>query len=87
MDTKIPRGFRWILGGGNKKRALVAARKAAETPADFFTNAEARFALWDMLVREKQYDEAAVTARTLARDFPSNKDVAKFLEAHPGTSR
>jgi hypothetical protein len=40
-----------------------------------------------MLVREKQYDEAVVTARTLARDFPANKDVAKFLEAHPGTSR
>lgn len=84
VDTKIPRGFRWILGGGNKKRALIAAREAAETPADFFTGAEARFALWEMQAREKKFADAAVTARALALDFPGNRDLATFLDAHGG---
>ena len=83
VDTKIPRGFRWILGGGNKKRALAAARVAADTPADFFTTAEARFGLWEMQSREKKFAEATITAQGLARDFPGNRDIAKFLEAHP----
>ena len=83
VDTKIPRGFRWILGGGNKKRALAAARVAADTPADFYTSAEARFALWEMQSREKKFAEATATAQGLARDFPGNRDIARFLEAHP----
>jgi hypothetical protein len=82
VDTKIPRGFRWILGGGNKKRALAAAREAVDTAADFFVSAEARFALWEMQVREKKFPEAIVTAQGLARDFPANPDLLKFLEAH-----
>lgn len=82
VDTKIPRGFRWILGGGNKKRALAAAREAAATAADFFTSAEARFALWEMQFREKKFVEAVETARGLARDFPGNRDLATFLETH-----
>lgn len=82
VDTKIPRGFRWILGGGNKKRALAVVREAAKAEAPFFVNAEARFALWEMQVREKKFDEAVVTAQDLARDFPSNPDILKFLEKH-----
>jgi hypothetical protein len=82
VDTKIPRGFRWILGGGNKKRALVAAQEAVDTAADFFVSAEARFALWEMQVREKKFPEAVVTAQGLARDFPGNPDISKFLEKH-----
>lgn len=80
VDTKIPRGFRWILGGGNKKRALAEAREAADTAADFFVGAEARFALWEMQTREKKFDEAVITARGLVRDFPANPDLIKFLE-------
>jgi hypothetical protein len=82
VDTKIPRGFRWILGGGNKKRALIAAQEAVDTAADLFTSAEARFALWEMQVREKKIPEALVTAQSLAREFPGNRDLTKFLDEH-----
>jgi hypothetical protein len=82
VDTKMPRGTRWLLGGGNKKRGLRAVREAAETATDFFARAEARFALWDMQVRERNVQEAVVTARLLAHDFPDNLELNAFLEAH-----
>lgn len=82
VDTKMTRGFRWILGGGNKKKALLVTREAAAAESDFFTKTEARFALWEMQIRERNFPEAIVTARTLARDFPENRDLAKFLAAH-----
>lgn len=82
VDTKMTRGFRWILGGGNKKKALIVAREAASTDSDFFTKAEAGFALWEMQIREKNFAEAVVTARGLARDFPANRELAKFLATH-----
>jgi len=49
------------------------------TPAEFFVATEAGFALWDMQVREKQIPAAVVTARSLARDFPANEELARFL--------
>lgn len=82
VDTKMPRGTRWLLGGGNKKRGLLAVREAAETATDFYTRAEARFALWDMQVRERNVQAAVVTARLLARDFPDNPELNTFLEAY-----
>jgi hypothetical protein len=82
VDTRMPRGTRWLLGGGNKKRALAALDEAAKTEADFYTAAEARFALWDIQVREKKFPEAVVLARALARDFPTNTDLPKFLQEH-----
>ena len=82
VDTKMPRGTRWLLGGGDKKKGLLAVREAANTEAEFFVQAEARFALWDMQVRERKLPEAVVTARVLARDFPENQELNKFLEAH-----
>jgi hypothetical protein len=85
VDTKVPRGMRWILGGGNKKRGLFAVREAANAPADFFSQAEARFALWDMQVRERNISGAVVTARTLARDFPENQELVRFIETHEGS--
>ncbi len=86
VDTRMPRGTRWLLGGGNKKRGLRAVHEAAETPADFFTRAEARFALWDMQVRERNFPAAVVTARLLARDFPDNPELNTFIDAHGRTS-
>jgi len=83
VDTRMPRGTKWVLGGGNKKRALAALREAAVANADAYTSAEARFGLWDVLVREKNYPEAIALARDLARDFPANTDLPKFLEEHP----
>lgn len=83
VDTRMPRGTRWVLGGGNKKRAIVALREAAKADTDVFTSAEARFGLWDVLVREKNFPEAIALARELAKDFPANMDLPKFLEEHP----
>ena len=54
VDTQMPRGTRWVLGGGNKKRGLKTVRQAAEVDADVFIRAEAGFAFWDMEVREEK---------------------------------
>lgn len=82
VDTKMPRGTKWLLGGGNKKRGLQAVREAAIADADTFVRAEAGFALWDMQVREKNVADALVTARALAGDFPANPELRKFVDAH-----
>ena len=85
VDTKMPRGTRWLLGGGSKTRGLRAVRQAAESEADFFTRAEARFALWDMQVRERDMSSAIATARMLARDFTENQELKEFIKAHDST--
>jgi hypothetical protein len=82
VDTKMPRGTRWLLGGGNKKKGLLAIREAAGVESDFFTRAEARFALWDTQIRERDASGALATADILIRDFPENQDLRKFLETH-----
>ena len=87
VDTRMPRGTRWLLGGGDKKKGLRVVREAANTPADFFVATEAVFALWDMQVRERQLPDAISTARRLARDFPENEDLAKFLATHDTDAR
>jgi hypothetical protein len=40
------------------------------------------FALWDMQVREREVPEAVATARMLARDFPENRELRRFLTIH-----
>ena len=79
VNTRMPWGTRWILGGGNKKRGLASVREAATMSADEWTRAEAEFALWDMNVREKNLGDATVIAQKLGRQFPENREVAKFL--------
>ena len=79
VNTRMPWGTRWVLGGGNKKRGLAAVREATGMEADFFTRAEADFALWDMLVRERDLPRATAIAERLSRTFPDNQEVAKFL--------
>lgn len=87
VNTRMPWGTRWILGGGNKKRGMAAVRDAAGMNADVFTRAEADFALWDMTVRERDFSAAAQLAARLARDFPDNQEVARFVTAHaPSTA-
>ena len=81
VNTRMPWGTRWILGGGNKKRGIAAVREAAKMDADVFTRAEADFALWDMTVRERDFATATQLAERLARDFPDNREVARFLSA------
>jgi hypothetical protein len=82
VDTKLPRGTKWLLGGGNKKRGLLVVHEAAQLEAEPFVQAEAKFALWDMQVRERNFTDAIVTARALARDFPDNRDLTKFITEH-----
>jgi hypothetical protein len=82
VHTKMPWGARWVLGGGNKKRALVVLHQAAASDADFFTHAEAEFSLWDILVRERQLAEATGVAERLAAKFPGYREVATFLQAN-----
>jgi hypothetical protein len=82
VGTKMPRGTRWLLGGGSKKKGLRMVREAASGDGDFFERAEATFALWDMQVREREIAEAVATARQLARDFPDNRELTRFLNAH-----
>lgn len=81
VDTRMPRGTRWMLGGGNKKKGLLTVRDAAKADADFFARAEAAFALWDMQVRERQVADAVESARRLSRDFPDNQELRRFLES------
>ena len=88
VGTAVPRGVRWLLGGGNKKRGLLAVREVvARGSSDFFVQTEATFALWDMQVREHDVPEAIATARTLARDFPENAELRAFLLEHESTAR
>jgi hypothetical protein len=86
VDTKMPWGSRWVLGGGNKKRALAVVREAAGVESDFFTHAEAGFALWHMQVQERDMARATEVARRLADDFPDNRELAAFLEAREANS-
>jgi len=86
VDTKMTRGTRWILGGGSKKRAFIGAREAAGSDSDFFVHAEAEFALWEMLVRDRQLPEATTIAQRLARDFPENHKLATFLKNAPASN-
>jgi hypothetical protein len=78
----VPRGFRWILGGGDRKKGLQAVHDASLADAAPFVQAEAMFALWDLQVRERHLADAVATARALARDFPANRELATFLSTH-----
>jgi hypothetical protein len=44
---------------------------------------EAEFALWEMLVRERNVTEATTIARKLARDFPENRKLSNFSRENP----
>lgn len=88
VGSSVPRGVRWVLGGGNKKRGLVAVREVVESGGGgFFDQVEAMFALWDMQVREHAVPGAIATARVLARDFPENRELRRFLTTHDPTTR
>jgi hypothetical protein len=87
VDTKLPRGTKWLLGGGNRKRALLVIREAADAEAEPFTKAEANFSLWDIQQRERNIPGAVVTAQVLARAFPENQELVRFLNDHDPDSR
>lgn len=87
VDTKMPWGTEWLLGGGSTKRALATVRQAIAIDADFFTHTEADFALWNMLIREKKTAEATEVARRLALTFPANLEVSAYLQAREVSTR
>jgi hypothetical protein len=87
VNTRMPWGTRWILGGGNKKKGLATVREASEMATDPFSHAEAEFALWDMLLRDKNEREATEVARRIAQAFPENTEVAVFLKARPTATK
>lgn len=88
VDTRMPRLTRWVLGGGNKKRALQVMKESADTEgADFFAHTEAMFGLWDVQVREGDYPAALESAKAIARDFPNNPEVARFIDKHSAAKR
>ncbi|HEX5475748.1 MAG TPA: hypothetical protein VFX12_13895 [Vicinamibacterales bacterium] len=80
VNTRMPWGTRWLLGGGSKKKGLAAVRDAASVDTDWVSHAEAEFALWDMLLRDKDVPAATEVARRIAARFPDNAEVAAFLE-------
>jgi hypothetical protein len=82
VDTRMPFGTKWLLGGGNRKGALLTLQDAAKADADFFVHTEARFAVWELQVRERNVPAAIAVARGLAVDFPENPELARYLEAN-----
>ena len=82
VDTRMPWGTAWMLGGGNKRRAMTAMQEAASSQGEYYSQAEAVFGLWDMQVREGAFPAALVTARRLATQFPANRGVANFIDRH-----
>lgn len=86
VDTKVRFGAKWLLGGGNKKRGLQTIADAAAVDAGFFPQTEARFALWDMQVRERDVVNARDTAQLLLLDFPDNIELKTFVATSSQTS-
>jgi hypothetical protein len=87
VGTTVPRGVRWLLGGGNKKRGLLVVAEVVETGGgSVFVQTEATFALWDMQVRERDITGARATARLLVREFPENRELRRFLAMHDPTA-
>jgi len=85
VNTRMPWGTRWVLGGGNKKKGLAMVREAAAAEADLYAHAEAEFALWDMLVRDKNIPAATEVARRIAVAFPENGEITTFLASRATT--
>jgi len=79
VGSRVPWGTRWLMGGGNKDRGLQTMRSAAAAPGDVYSEVEADFALWEMLVREGKRNEALPIAKDLFAKFPDNDDLAKFV--------
>ncbi len=79
IGKHVPWGTRWVMGGGSSDRGLRAMREAAAAPGDFYSEVEAEFALWEMLVRDGKRDEAVPVARELLVRFPENEELAKFI--------
>ena len=79
VGTRVPWGARWVMGGGNRDRALDTLRATPPEQADFYARVEADFALLEMLTREGKRGEALPVAQGLLAKFPENEDLQKFV--------
>ena len=79
IGTRVPWGTRWVMGGGSRDRGLRGMRDAANETGDFYSEVEADFALWEMLMRDGKRDQAVPVARELLARFPENEELAKFV--------
>jgi hypothetical protein len=79
VDTRVPWALQWVLGGGDRKKAVKALTEAAATDADIHEKAEAEFALWEMFVQEKRPADAMAVAKRLIQQFPHNQELQKFI--------
>lgn len=86
VDTRVPFGFKWILGGGDRKRALKNMREAAAMKGGHWEEAEASFGLWEMLAAEQMTNDALTVARQLIVTFPENEELQRFI-ASGGTKK
>ncbi len=84
VDTKMTRGTRWVLGGGSKKRAFIGAREAAGADSEFFVRVEAEFALWEMLVRDRQLPEATTIAQQAGARLPRESQAGELSQDRAG---
>ena len=80
VDSRVPFGFKWVFGGGDRKKAVIALQAADAEASDVFDKAEAAFALWNALVREQRLADARAVAERLYVSFPDNGDLKKFLK-------
>ena len=80
VDSRVPFGFKWMFGGGDRKKAIAALRAADAAATDPFDKAEAGFALWNALVREKRTAEARPVAEGLLAAFPENAELKRYLQ-------
>ena len=79
IGKHVPWGTRWVMGGGSRDRGLRGMREAAAAASDFYSEVEADFAYWEMLMREGKRAEAVPVARELLERFPENEELAKFV--------
>jgi hypothetical protein len=87
VGTRVPWGTRWVMGGGDRDRALRTLRGDPPPGADFYAKVEADFALWEMLAREGQRAEALPVAQSLLAKFPENEELARFVSGADGRPR
>ena len=74
--TVLKRGLLADPCGRAARRSAQAVRRVSAE----FGRAEAEFALWDMLLRDKSVKEATEVARRIAAKYPENSEVAAFLK-------
>ncbi len=86
VGTKMTRGTRWVLGGGSKHDAFAGAREAAAAPSDFFVRAEAEFALWEMLVRDRQLTRSDGDCAKARARLPRQPQACQFPADRAGCS-